>query len=580
VQLAKGGSARVRFPARATDAESAQFTFAVTMGKFDDAVAVTVPISRGRFIDDSTLAQGDLVGVKNSAQVALRWDPAVIAGESTLAISVDRTGMGELEPSLRYLVEYPYGCLEQTLSRFIPLAKVKDLAGSLDSKALAGTQLDRYIKIGAAKVVRHQHSDGHYSLWPSGPTYPHLTVYATYGLWEAKRAGVQVDEAAMARGADAIRRWANDGTRKVGPDGDSATMAMAAFVLAETGKPDPGLDARLYEGRRGLPRYGQAFLLRALARAKAPAAQIRTLESELLAAATPAGHGGVIVRESAQIAEDLEWYMNDDVRSTAMVLAALLETSPTNPVVDRLAEGLRGTRSGGGTWANTQDNLWALIALADYARRQADGQATFTIDVGGKKLEKTVRGHQVFAWRASLADLTPGVVTIASQDRLRYAVRLTAAREDRAPAAVDRGFQVSRKYLDARTGKPVSEFTAGQLVKVVVTVKSPVDRSFVAVVDHLPAGFEAVNTNLATSQQQARAYGYPSYRWWWGWTHQELRDDRVEAFADRMQAGSIELEYLARASLPGRFRTLPASAETMYQPQINGRTAGETVTVK
>ncbi|HTM21585.1 MAG TPA: hypothetical protein VL172_13785, partial [Kofleriaceae bacterium] len=504
---------------------------------------------------------------------------AVIPAESTLAISVDRTGMGELEPSLRYLVEYPYGCLEQTLSRFIPLAKVQDLATSLDSKALAGTKLDRYIKIGAAKVVRHQHSDGHYSLWPSGPTYPHLTVYATYGLWEAKRAGVAVDEQAMARGADAIRRWANDGTRKVGPDGDSATMAMAAFVLAETGKPDTGLDARLYEGRRGLPRYGQAFLLRALARAKAPAAQIRTLESELLAAASAAPHGGVMIKETAG---ELDWYMNSDVRSTAMVLAALLETAPGNPIVDRLAEGLRGTRSGGGTWSSTQDNLWALIALADYARRQADGQATFTVDLGGKKIEKTVHGHEVFALRQSLADVPPGKLVITSKDRVRYAVRLTAAREDKAPTPVDRGFQVTRKYLDARSGKPVTVLAAGQLVKVIVTVKTPVDRTFVAVVDHLPAGLEAVNTRLATSQQQAtRGYGYyPSYRWWWGWTHQELRDDRVLAFADRMQAGDLQLEYLARASLPGTYRTLPATAEAMYQPEINGRTAGETVTVK
>jgi uncharacterized protein YfaS (alpha-2-macroglobulin family) len=172
-------------------------------------------------------------------------------------------------------------------------------------------------------------------------------------------------------------------------------------------------------------------------------------------------------------------------------------------------------------------------------------------------------------------------VTISSNDKLRYAVRLTSAREDRAAAPVDRGFKVTRRYLDAKTGKPVTAFAAGQLVKVVVAVESPVDRTFVAVVDRLPAGFEAVNTRLATSQQQQTdPYGYyPSYRWWWGWTHQELRDDRVLGFADRMQAGTIELEYLARASLPGTYRTLPATAEAMYAPEINGRTAGATVTV-
>jgi len=579
VQLDRDGSARVRFHARAGTAESARFTFSVSMGKHSDALAVTVPISRGRIIDTATLAAGQLGGVNHSATVPLTWAPTVLEDESTLSITVDRTGLAELEPGMRYLVEYPYGCLEQTLSRFLPLAVVRDLAGALDSKALAGTKADQFIKAGAAKVVRHQHSDGHYSLWPSGPTYPHLTVYATYGLIEARRAGVTVDEQAVSRGIEAIRRWANDGTRKLGPDGDSATVAMAAYLLAETGKPDHGLDARLYEARRGLPRYGLAFLLRALKLAKEPAAQIRDVESELLSAARPSAQGVIVV----ETAPELEWYMSSDVRSTAMALAALIEVDPQNPVIDRLADGLKSQRSGGGMWRNTEDNVWALIALADYARRQSAGSSTFTIDIGGKKVDKTLQGNAIFALHQKLSDVPPGKLTITTGDRIRYAVRVTSAREDKNVAAVDRGFSVTRAYLDAKTGKPVTSFTTGQLIKVQVTVKSPVDRGFVAVVDHLPAGFEAVNTRLATSQQQVNrgyGYGYHSWSWWWGWTHQELRDDRVLGFADRMQRGELVLEYLARVSLPGTYRTLPATAEAMYQPELNGRSATQSITIK
>src|SRR4029450_12380175 len=106
-------------------------------------------------------------------------------------------GLGELEPSLRYLIEYPYGCLEQTLSRFIPLTKVKDLAASLEMKELEGPKLSGFIRAGVAKVARHQHEDGHFSLWPSGQTYPHLTVYALYGLSQARKAWIEVDQRAL-----------------------------------------------------------------------------------------------------------------------------------------------------------------------------------------------------------------------------------------------------------------------------------------------------------------------------------------------------------------------------------------------
>ena len=58
-------------------------------------------------------------------------------------------------------------------------------------------------------------------------------------------------------------------------------MAMAAYVLARTGKPEGGLNARLYEARAALPLFGRAMLLRAMKLGKAPADQLATLTREL-----------------------------------------------------------------------------------------------------------------------------------------------------------------------------------------------------------------------------------------------------------------------------------------------------------
>ena len=225
------------------------------------APAETVPVGRPLTVEKKTLAKGRSDG---EVELELEWPEGLLETESQLEITVDRTGMAELGPGLKYLIEYPYGCLEQTLSRFVPLTKVEDLAKSLKLEELRGPKLRQFMRSGVAKVIRHQHEDGHFSLWPGGTTYPHLTVYAIYGLNEASRAGVKVDKNALNRGARAIRSWANAKDRLIDSGGEAGTMAMAAYVLAELGQPDPGLSSRLYEQRRGLPVYGRAFLMMAL----------------------------------------------------------------------------------------------------------------------------------------------------------------------------------------------------------------------------------------------------------------------------------------------------------------------------
>src|SRR5690606_31750059 len=128
---------------------------------------------------------------------------------------------------------------------------------------LEGARLDGFVRAGVAKVLRHQKPDGHFALWPAGPAYPHLTAFAIYGLREAEKAGARIDQRALDRATIAARRWAADPARKL-HGGEGGTVAMTAYLLAARGQADPGLSARLFDGRRGLPRYGQAFLLRAL----------------------------------------------------------------------------------------------------------------------------------------------------------------------------------------------------------------------------------------------------------------------------------------------------------------------------
>jgi uncharacterized protein YfaS (alpha-2-macroglobulin family) len=111
----------------------------------------------------------------------------------------------------------------------------------------------------------------------------------------------------------------------------------------------------------------------------------------------------------------------------------------------------------------------------------------------------------------------------------------------------------------------------------------------VALVDPLPAGFEAMNPALAVTgpcPQDNRGGPSPSgrgnYWWWWGtwYEHQNMRDERVEAFTSLPVGGRARVRYVARATTPGTFVVPPAKAEEMYMPETFGRSATDKVVVK
>ena len=583
VDVPANGSTRVRFSAKASENASAAFEFAVALGGEQDSVRVTLPIGRPRLVEHRLIAETKLgpsgvwVGTIGSA-------PDVLRKESELVITIDRSGLGELAPSLRSLVEYPYGCLEQTMSRFIPLVAAKDLATTLDDPSLKGTKANTFIRAGVQKVIRHQQGDGLFSLWPQSQTYPHLAAYALWGLTVAQKAGEQVPNEVFDRGIAALGAWAN-GKGALQPDGDGATMAMTAYVMALRGKPDAGLNARLFAVRRGLPKWGQAFLLRALHLAKADAKQIAELE-QLITANIAVKDGRALVKESFA-GEEYELYMTSDVRATAMTLAALLEVSPRSPLIDPLVAGLNHERGNSGGWGSTQENLWSLVALAEYGRRGAAGDTTATVRVGGKQVfKKKLAGAEIATIRIPLGTLTADDVRVEVDNGAVVGVRVSEARFD-AGARVANGFAITRRYFDEK-GVEKTAFKAGELVEVRLSVTTDAARRWVAMVDPIPAGFEVLNaklaaggTNLAPPTTSTDPWATRRQAYWnsLAWAHEEVRDDRVQWFSDQMPAGTYELSYRARATIDGAFTVMPATIEAMYHPEIRGRTEKTTVAI-
>src|SRR5690606_7700881 len=118
----------------------------------------------------------------------------------------------------------------------------------------------------------------------------------------------------------------------------------------------------------------------------------------------------------------------------------------------------------------------------------------------------------------------------------------------------------------------VVELKAGEFVRVRLSVDVAERGRLVIVDDPLPAGLEAVDAKLATSnQEQLRRMGEGRGEGSWRNEHRELRDDRVEWHFSQVWPGRMELEYVARAITPGRFHAPGTHVERMYQPHVNGR---------
>jgi uncharacterized protein YfaS (alpha-2-macroglobulin family) len=182
-----------------------------------------------------------------------------------------------------------------------------------------------------------------------------------------------------------------------------------------------------------------------------------------------------------------------------------------------------------------------------------------------------------------------GTGTLFYTARLRYAV------DQLFQEGLDQGIAVERSYAPYIQGQETTAgttFAAGELVRVTLRVRVTKERRFVAMSDPLPAGFEAVESWFATTAADlARAQDAQGsderersgWRPWWdrgGFDHVERHNDRVLVFATRLSEGLHEFTYIARATTAGTFRTAPAHAEEMYEPEVFGRTATSVIEVR
>lgn len=575
VVLTAGARQRVAFPVSATAAGNARLRFAASVPDHEDGLQLDLPVQPPAQRESTGLSQGSTAGTVN---VAVSFPEGVVPGSARLGVSVDPDGLAGIEEGLRDLVQYPYGCLEQTTSRLIPLVAARELTRSLRLPELEGDQLERYIRIALAKVARHQTPMGGFGMWPGSEPDAYLTAYALWGLWMASEAGYAVDRGVVDRGIEYLRVQLGSEPRTDehhGVLGELSARAFGLHVLALLGAPDPARASALAATADGLPLYGQAFLARALAAALGPAhPSVSTLLDRFVGKPTSRGEG-LLVEERSD--PELRWYFSSHVRTSAIVTDTLLSLRPDDPRLPGLVQGLLEQRRASGAWYTTQDNLYALVALTHYAKARAGQSASVRITRGDKELlSDRLAGDGLGRLRQIELPVDPKdtrpLAIAATEGTVFYRVRASYLRDAAHQPEAEQGLSVRRVFLDPETGSVLERATEGQMVRVKLTLSSPMEQNHVALSDWLPAGLEPINARFATVPNNLPADDPDWYNRLW-LTHRELGDERVDAFVDWLAARPASFEYLARATTVGSFQVPAASASKMYDPDVRGRTA-------
>jgi uncharacterized protein YfaS (alpha-2-macroglobulin family) len=592
----------VQFPAAAELAGTARFQIVGASGQVSDAAEVALPVWT-----PATTEAFATYGVIDNGAVR---QPVALPGQVVkqfggLEVTTASTNLQALTDAFLYLVKYPFECAEQRASRVMAIAALRDVLTAFRTKDMPSpAALEVSVKADVERLSQMQNDDGGYAFWERGfPSNPYITVHVTNALVHAKKKGFAVPAVMLERAKPYLK---NIESHYPWYYSKEVRWAISAYALATRKLMG---DADLVKGKKLFAEYGgtkgtatmetHGWLLSLFAQNKDAEPERKELVR----------HAMNRVSETAGAASFVTSYgdgaylmLSSDRRVDAVMLDALIAEQPSLDLIPKVVTGLLAHRKAG-RWLNTQENTFALRALDTYFQTYEKVTPDFVArvwlgdDYAG---DHAFKGRSTDYYNVSIAmkdvathdkqDLT---IQKDGQGRLYYRVGMTYAPASLKLEPADYGFVVTRRYEGADNASDVTRdaqgtwhIKAGARVRVKLTMVNENRRYHVALVDPLPAGLEAMNAALAvtgpipTDPNEQKARG--AYWWWYGpwYEHQNLRDERTEAFASLLWEGVHEYSYVARATTPGNFVVPPTKAEEMYMPETFGRSASDRVVIE
>jgi uncharacterized protein YfaS (alpha-2-macroglobulin family) len=411
------GEHRFDWPVKMVKQGLATVTVKALTDEESDAMQMAFPVLVHGI--NKMVAQGGSYRVGDNGARDLKLNlPAEIDPEQTkLEVTLSPSLGGVMIDALPYLAGYPYGCVEQTMSRFYPSVLVRDTLKKMgtdletvgkqrkqmyppDLKNRFGEnpvfdtdELNRMVNASLQRIVNFQHDDGGWGWWAEDDSSPFETAYVIQGLQAARAAGVEIDTNSYQRGLNYLQNSIQTELAKPKDKqdlGDEETQAYVAYILALTGEPinadqTKWLDG-LYDSRSDQNNYGKTLLALTFKLRKQDDRAALLLQNILQFAQRDDSNETAWIRTP----QDGWWFWwNNDIETNAWVLKALVAIDPKNDLSPRIVKWLLNNRKNGTYWRSTRDTAQVIAAMVDYMRvsGEADPNYHLTVKLDGQPVK-------------------------------------------------------------------------------------------------------------------------------------------------------------------------------------------------
>ncbi|MCX6247176.1 MAG: MG2 domain-containing protein [Bacteroidetes bacterium] len=488
----------------------------------------------------------------------LSYTPVGIAGTNKGKIEISSVPPLNLEKRLNYLVEYPYGCIEQTTSSVFPqlyLAELVDLSPSRKS------EIENNIRAGIRRLKSFQITGGGLTYWPGG-TYADDwgTCYAGHFMLEAEQKGFTLPAGFMQSWKNFQRQKAITWTSNASYFNDDLVQAYRLYTLALAKTPELGAMNKLLE-RKTLSIQARWRLAAAYQLAGKPE-EARKLVATATRVIKPYrelyGSCGSDVRDEAMIVETL-CLMNMKPKA-----ADLVKTISSALIRDE--------------WMSTQTTAYCLIAVCRFTG-SGNGQgihASYAMNKGS--MVKVETGKSVFTAEMELnKSFSGGAIRMTNEGKnilyARVVMQGIPAQGDMTSA--QNNLKISVAYFTTE-GKKVDPAALPQGMNFIaeVTVMNPgLHGTYrqLALTQIFPSGWEIINARMSeVAQADTKASPF---------TYQDVRDDRVNTFFDLEPNRGKTFRIMLNSAYLGRFYLPAVYCSAMYDNTINARIPGKWVEV-
>lgn len=628
ITIAPDEALRYQWPTQMTESGTATVAIKAIGKTAGDALEQSLPV-HPLGIATQVQETGIIPDVSGSKTLDWKLPVGVSPNQVNYQLSLAASSIGPVLGNFPALIDYPYGCTEQTMSRLMPSIIAMQLHQQLGVPLQASSQ-KKFAAVQAKALSTlhdYQNGDGGWGWWKNDQSNIFLTAYVLEGLSLLSQTG-GVAQGENAELIQAGRHWLSESAaqlftqmthpKHVPSNSDVDTqidLAHAYYVLTNYDEKIPAVTQRVIQKNKTLPPESLAYWAMALER-QGNHNLAKAMLTSLMALANSNGayldwdHTPALKQKLGLNHTDYT-YRYTGVESTTLALRAILtvpgvvSTTQLTSVKDWLL--LQRGKEG---WGNTKTTAQVLRAFMELELKHPTAKPDFTVAIQWNEVLKSVytfKPESVYQPEQQFDSLLSALGNLVNlhktgpgqfyfQQTLSYFLPLQpgqAVPVSARPSGLKlerEFFRLSPSVVDtsgrvrfALSRLDVNQIKAGEIILMKVKIDSPIQLPYAMVQAPLPSGGEVISDDprsdlMAHDSQTSDAFEWDFMRWWW--THQDILDDRIVFFSTTIPAGKSEVQTLIRMEMPGTFQLNPVQLSGMYSKNIQVYSPLDQLTVR